>query len=264
MTSAPAAITLDLWHTLVYLTPQDEEAYMLSQMDLATTVLEQAAELPGASLRPRAELHKIFQAVYGEAVAASQRGESVPPPEQLVRAAERGGRVAETEVYLEGLRRLVAATPFKLGPGALETLREIRSRGWRTAVISNTVGEPGATLRPTLRAMGFDDLVEEWVFSDEHPWTKPSPQIFHEALGRLGVAPQRAVHVGDGWPDIEGPRRAGMRGAVLYTGLQTYGAQYQALFLPPGWESPKAEYQIHRLEALPGIAERLFDGRGRK
>ena len=100
-------------------------------------------------------------------------------------------------------------------------------------MISNTIGEPGATLRPILTSMGFDEVVEEYLFSDELPWTKPDPAIFLEALRRLGSDPSHAVHVGDGWPDIEGPKRTGMKAGILYTGLQTYGAEYQRLFLPP-------------------------------
>jgi HAD superfamily hydrolase (TIGR01509 family) len=242
----------------VYLTPEAEEAYMNAQMELATDILEGAPARPGSPPATRTELRGSFETAYRQAVTASQRGESVPPAVQLARAAERSGRNPPTDTYLEGLRRLVARTPFELGPGALEALRAVRERGLRTAVISNTVGEPGATLRPMLRAFGFDSLVETYVFSDELPWTKPDPAIFREALRRIGVEPGRAVHVGDGWPDIEGPRRAGMRGAVLYTGLQTYGAQYQALFLPPGWESPKAEHRIDRLEELPELVDRLL------
>jgi len=235
---------------------------MNAQMDLAAEVLDSAAARPGAPSRSRADLRVIFQKVYADAVAASQRGVSVSPAAQLGQAADVAGRTAAPDRYFDGLGRLVARTPFQIGPGALATVRALRARGWRTAVISNTIGEPGATLRPILTAMGFDSLVEEFVFSDELPWTKPDPAIFLEALRRLGSDPAHAVHVGDGWPDIEGPKRAGMKAGILFTGLQTYGAQYQTLFLPPGWANPSAEYRIQTLAALPELVERILGPEG--
>jgi len=98
-------------------------------------------------------------------------------------------------------------------------------------VISNTVGEPGEYLRPVLSGFGIDRYVESFVFSDEQPWTKPAPEIFRAALATIGTSPQDAVHVGDGWADIEGAHRAGYRGTILFQGLHDYGARYLNLFL---------------------------------
>lgn len=260
MAASPAAVTLDLWHTLVYLSPDAEEQYMSGQMDLAADVLEASPALPGAPVLSRSELRSVFEQMYTGAVEEAQQGRSVTPAAQLARAAERAGRKPRPDLYVEGLGRLVGETPFRLAPGAMETLKVLRERSWRTAVISNTIGEPGATLRPILRSMGFDPWIQEYIFSDEMPWTKPDRAIFLEALRRLGVEPGDAVHVGDGWSDVEGARRAGMRAGILFTGLQSYGARYQALFLPPGWSSPDTQYRIERLEELPALAARLLDG----
>jgi len=253
-----SAVTLDLWHTLVYLTPPDEEAYMNAQLDLASEVLEEGPPLPGVAVLSRPELRATFEKVYAEAVAAAQRGVSMTPSQQLALAAQRAGRAARPERYVEHLFGLVARTGFREAPGALASVRALRERGWRTAVISNTVGEPGAALRPVLRGLGFDRYVEEYVFSDQHPWTKPDPAIFEEAMRRLGVEDAHTVHVGDGWSDIEGARRARLRAGILYTGLQSYGARYASLFLPPGWAAPSAEYRIDRLEELPPLVGRLL------
>lgn len=258
MPSAPSGVTLDLWHTLVYLPPDAEERYMDQQMELAATVLYDAPGLPGAPSHPRPELRRIFEGVYAEAVRSAHDGRSVPPAAQLVRAAGLAGRVARPDNYLAGLERLLAATPFQTGPHALSVVRALAEGGRRTAVISNTVGEPGAMFRPILRSLGFDGSIGEYVFSDELPWTKPDPAIFREALRRLGVDPQRAVHVGDGWSDIEGARRASLRAGILFTGLQQYGARYQALFLPPGWSAPPSEYRLDSLEGLPALVDRLL------
>jgi 4-nitrophenyl phosphatase len=51
---------------------------------------------------------------------------------------------------------------------------------------------------------------------------KPSPPMFAHALARLGTAPGRTLMLGDRLDtDIEGARRAGLRAALLLTGVST-------------------------------------------
>ena len=260
MADEGAAVSLDLWHTLIYLEPDDEEAYMNAQMELAARALAAAPPSREGAVRDPGELRRLFEEEYSAAVRASQQGESITPERQFLRAAQRSGRAASASTYVEGLRQLVASTRFQLGPGAIDTVRALREAGFRTAVVSNTVGEPGNAFRPTLRALGFDPWVDTYVFSDEHPWTKPNPAIFREVLGRLDVTPLRTIHVGDGWSDVEGARRAGLRAGVLFTGLQRYGHRYHELFLPAGWTEPETEYRIQALDQLPALAAELIGG----
>jgi HAD superfamily hydrolase (TIGR01509 family) len=251
-------LSLDLWHTLLYLEPEAEEAYMRAQVDLAVSVLGSAPGVAGGPGTDPADLRRAFETVYASAVVSSQGGRSVTPAAQIAEAGQATGRAPDPERYVDGLCELVARTQFLPAPGAGEVLRELREAGWATAVVSNTVGEPGRALRPVLHRMGFDELVDAWVFSDEHPWTKPAPQIFHEAVDRLGARPDRTIHVGDGWVDIEGARRAQLRAGVLYTGLQRYGRRYRELFLPAGWSEPEAEYRVRSWPEIPGTLSSIL------
>jgi len=253
----PRLLSLDLWHTLVYLEPEAEEAYMRAQLDLAEAVLAAAPVSGGGERSGREGLRTAFEEVYAAAVAASQEGRSVPPSVQILLAGARTGTLPDPQAYVEGLRALVARTEFRPAPGALDVVRALHDEGWATAVVSNTVGEPGEALRPVVHRMGLDGVVDAWVFSDEGEWTKPSPEIFQEALHRLGVGPAQTVHVGDGWVDIEGARRAGLRAGVLYTGLQRYGRRYRELFLPEGWSEPEADYRFQSWPELPGLLTRI-------
>lgn len=246
-------LSLDLWHTLLYLDPAGEERYMREQVDLGVAVLRQAPPVQPEAALPEAGLRPAFEAVYAEAVAASQEGRSVTPAAQIVEAGRRTGRVPDPRTYLDGLTDLVARTPFRRAPDALEVLRGLRGDGWATAVVSNTVGEPGAALQPVLRRLGVEAVVDTFVFSDELPWTKPAPEIFREAAERLGVPRTRTVHVGDGWVDIEGARRARLRAGVLYTGLQHYGRRYRELFLPAGWSEPTTPFRFENWPELPRL-----------
>lgn len=250
-------LSLDLWHTLVYLEPAAEERYMRQQVELAGEVLAGSPPAPGRLPSPVHALRRAFEQVYAEAVAASQQGRSVTPAAQIAEAGRRTGRVADSSAYVGRLRDLVDRTEFRRAPHALEVVRALRDEGWSTAVVSNTVGEPGVALRPLLERIGVAALVDTFVFSDELPWTKPAPQIFRRATEGLGVAPERSVHVGDGWVDIEGARRAGLRAGILYTGLQHYGRRYRQLFLPPGWSDPETPYRFRDWLELPGLLASL-------
>jgi len=253
-----AAVTLDLWHTLMYLPPEDEERYMAHQLAMGTEVLRSARPLPGTPSRSDEELRRAFERAYVDAVAQSAEGRTVTPADQLSRAAREVGRDADPRNYLTQLHAEIQRTNFRRAPGALELLADLRDRGYRVGVISNTVGEPGAFLRPILEKMGFDRFVETYVFSDELPWTKPAPEIFRVALSKLSEEPPSAVHVGDGWSDLEGARRAGYRGAVLFTGLHDYGESYRRLFLPDVPGAPPAAYRTDRLEDVAPLVGQLL------
>jgi len=256
-----AAVTLDLWHTLIYLPPEDEEAYMAHQLAMGRDVLVHSKRLPGAPELSEEELGQAFERAYTDAVAESTRGKSVTPAQQLSRAARETGRVPAPEEYLRRLKEEIDRTRFQRAPGALELLATLRDRRYRIGVISNTVGEPGAFLRPMLTRMGFDPFVETYVFSDEQPWTKPDPAIFRYALSRLEEEAPQAVHVGDGWSDLEGARRAGYRGVVLFTGLHEYGDSYRKLFLLDDPGEPAAPYRADRLEDVAPLVEKLLSER---
>jgi HAD superfamily hydrolase (TIGR01509 family) len=253
----PRLLSLDIWHTLLFLEPTAEEAYMRAQVDLAVALLADAPVRPGDRPRGADGFRPAFEAVYAEAVAASQQGLSVTPAAQIEEAGRRTGRLPDPRRYLQGLTDLVGQAPFRVAPGAIRILERLRATDWRTAVVSNTVGEPGRALQPILSRLGLTSLIDTFVFSDELPWTKPSPEIFREALRRLSVPSERAVHVGDGWVDIEGARRAGLRAGVLYTGLQDYGARYRQLFLPEGWAEPSTPYRIGSWEELPAVLDAI-------
>jgi len=253
-----AAVTLDLWHTLIYLPPEDEEQYMAHQLALGTEVLRSAPPLPGAPPVSDEEIAKAFERAYTDAVAQSAEGRTVTPAEQLLRAAKEVGRNADAADYLRALHGEIRRTRFLRAPGALELLEALRARGYRLGVISNTVGEPGAFLRPVIASMELDRFVETFVFSDELPWTKPAPEIFRVALSQLSADPSSAVHVGDGWSDLEGARRTGYRGAILFTGLHRYGESYRRLFLPDVPSMPAADYRTDRLTDVGSLVGKIL------
>ncbi|MFD9336174.1 HAD family hydrolase [Streptomyces sp. NPDC060028] len=73
------------------------------------------------------------------------------------------------------------------------TLRELRRRGIRVAVVSNI----GWDLRPVFRAHALDELVDAYVLSFELGVHKPDPAIFRAACDTLGLPPSDVLMVGD-------------------------------------------------------------------
>lgn len=255
--SAPRALTVDLWHTLVYLEPEAEEAYVEQQVASAVESLMEGRPNGAAAVAAPHELARIAQEVAAHAAEQARSGESIPLVAQITEAARRADRQVDPARYVRRISELVGATAFQIAPGAIDVLRALRQDGWRVGVVSNTVGEPGAAFRPIAKRLGLDAVVETWVFSDEHPWTKPHPAIFQEALRRLATGPESAVHVGDSWFDIAGAQQAGLRAALLYTGLQRYGTRYQSHLGSPRRLEPVPAYRFARWEELPGLLAAL-------
>ncbi len=254
------AVTFDLWHTLVYLDAPAEADYLARQLEAAVGVLSASPERPGGSGAARVDPRSAYQAELKRAVTESHAGRTVTPGEQIVRAGAACGREPTPEAFDAALGRLVAATPFMIAPGALETLAAIRDRGVAVGLVSNTVGEPGRYLREQLRGVGFDRSIEVYTFSDQHPWAKPAPEIFRWTLEQLGSEPRSAIHVGDGWADLEGARRAGLHAGVLYTGLHDYAPEYRALNYAPTIDPKLVDARAASLPDVVTLVDRWVRG----
>ena len=100
-------------------------------------------------------------------------------------------------------------------PGALDGLRALAATGVALAIVSNSDG----TLEERLGREGICQVgpgtgvpMAIVVDSDAVGVAKPDPAIFHLALEATGIAPDRALHVGDTvGADVEGALAAGVR-----------------------------------------------------
>lgn len=126
-------------------------------------------------------------------------------------------------------------------PGAIEAVVGLAGR--RRAVLSN---KPEAMTRAIVEAFGLaPHLVGAWG-GDSFPTMKPDPAPLLAVLDRLGVAPGRAMMVGDSDVDIETAARAGVRSVRVRTGL------WRASLLVPGAEVEDLRELAERLDsALP-------------
>jgi putative hydrolase of the HAD superfamily len=91
--------------------------------------------------------------------------------------------------------------------GAIETLTELRARGFPLALISMCAPDTP----PMWHASPFAGLVDVEVFSSEVGLRKPDPAIYLSACERLGVDPAECLYCGDGaYRELTGASEIGM------------------------------------------------------
>src|SRR5262245_58392296 len=131
----------------------------------------------------------------------------------------RRGRVARRGIS-EGARHSVPEANLRMArpdPQAVPVLDELRGRGIKTAIVSNTPwGSSAHDWRAELNRHGLLDKVDATVFCMDVEWRKPHRAPFDRALSLLEVAPADALFVGDDhrW-DVVGAQNAGLRPILL-------------------------------------------------
>jgi putative hydrolase of the HAD superfamily len=104
------------------------------------------------------------------------------------------------------------ALAFRAYPDARATIDRLLESGLAVGVVSNW----DVSLHDELERSGLSRGIEVVVTSAESGFQKPDPAIYRSALDRLGVAPARALHVGDSAAgDVDGARAAGMHAVHL-------------------------------------------------
>jgi putative hydrolase of the HAD superfamily len=95
---------------------------------------------------------------------------------------------------------------FRPLTGAVEALERLQAAGLALACVSNW----DASLASQLDRAGVGRYFAAVVSSAEAGAAKPDPVVFTAALERLGVEPDRALHIGDTEADSEGAAAAGL------------------------------------------------------
>ena len=138
----------------------------------------------------------VFRLALDQTWSARARGELGSIRESLATLARRQGR-EPTAVQLDRAERLRDAAvrhSIRLRPDAVPTLRRLRARGLRTALVSDcTVELPGI-----VAGLPVAGLLDATVYSSDLGLTKPDPRLFQRAAGLLGLDPGHCLYVGDG------------------------------------------------------------------
>lgn len=101
---------------------------------------------------------------------------------------------------------------WRLYPGTLEILAELKKRKKRLAIISNWDSRLFGICKSLELEEHFEFILASAVFGA----SKPSPKIFEEALRRMGARASEAVHIGDSFEDdIKGAGTVGMDAILI-------------------------------------------------
>ncbi len=93
-------------------------------------------------------------------------------------------------------------------PEAEGTLFELKRRGYRLGVVSNSMSS--LDIPRSLDAFGWKDLFEVVILSSAVKCRKPAPDIFWEATSRMNIEPARCAYLGNRISrDVVGCKAAG-------------------------------------------------------
>ncbi len=183
-------------------------------------LVKQLREAHGVELAPAAA-ERAFQAEIAYYRAHHHEGRDAQALADLRRrcaevlrgALPAGARRALSTAQLTA--GMLAALRFAAYPDAPVALAGLRARGVSLVVVSNW----DVSLSGVLRGVGLEEAVDGVVTSAHVGSPKPKRAIFDAALALVGVAPDRAVHVGDSVEhDVRGALAAGIRPVLLRRG----------------------------------------------
>jgi beta-phosphoglucomutase len=107
---------------------------------------------------------------------------------------------------------LSTVTTEVLLPGALSTLKELRKRGIKVAVASNS-----RNAKTIIDQSKIKELLDTVVDGFDIKKSKPDPEVFLLAAKNVGIPPAHCLVIEDAVAGIESARRAGMRALGIGT-----------------------------------------------
>jgi len=133
----------------------------------------------------------------------------------------------------------------KIEPGIKETLSELKKKGLKLGVLSNTCVN-ACSLEKHLQDMGILDIFTVRLYSYEFDFRKPDIRIFKAAAEKIGEIAENVMYVGDRINvDIKPALKSGMR-AVL-----------KAAYTNNGKKIPQQAWKINQISELPGLIDKI-------
>ena len=115
-------------------------------------------------------------------------------------------------VFTDAYDAFASADNWRAPDGAEAMLSDLRSRGYRLALLSNA----DARCRSILQQMGLAQYLEHIFLSCELGYEKPDARLFEKIETILGAKKRDILHVGDSQRnDGDGPRNVGWRALVI-------------------------------------------------
>ena len=168
-----------------------------------------------------------------------RRRETGPIRDAIVDVGQRLAIDVEVEAIL-ALRLEFMREVLVPDAGVVETLTELRRRGIRTALVSNSTEDVALVWAET----PFAGLFDTAVFSATAGFMKPDREIYELALRELPVSASEALFVGDGANDeLEGARGVGLTPVLVHRDG-----------VAPQWDGLE-DWQGRRIASIPEVLE---------
>jgi HAD superfamily hydrolase (TIGR01549 family) len=159
------------------------------------------------------------------------------------------GHYAKIVREVDELVREIEAMEIRIAPDFAEGVHRVLpqlAQEYTLGIISDTIHTHGRGLRHLLQQQGLLQYFSYFIFSDEIRASKPSTEVFRQAIIGLDVFPHEIVHIGDRESnDVDGPISMGMR-SILFTGI-----------IDRGSENTRAHGICKDYDQLPGLVRRI-------
>ena len=207
-------VTFDLWLTLITDSPDLGSARLRARLDGTGRTLKEAGESFSGD-----QLNEAHQRCARTCQDIRAQGRDISFMDQVrifVEYIQSGLTARLGDVVVERIATVYAeslfAGPPPLHAAAATVLHDIKKKGYRLGLISNTGMTPGATFRTYMEQIGILGVFEVLTFSDEVLVAKPAGEIFHRTAQSLGFPVDEIVHIGDDLrTDVVGAHGVGMK-----------------------------------------------------
>ena len=127
----------------------------------------------------------------------------------FLQLCERSGQAVDQDAYEAEKRKVfLALVPPEPMPGIRDLLEALRAADVPTAIASSA---PARWVVPAAERLGLSSLIRTIVSGDDAANRKPAPDIYLEALRRLGANASKSVAIEDSAPGVAAARAAGMK-----------------------------------------------------
>ena len=118
--------------------------------------------------------------------------------------------------------------------GTLETIHELKARGYKLGIIANTVTE--TEIPDWMCRDGVADCFKTVILSSKVRLRKPDPTIYQLAARCIGSKPENCAYVGDNpVRDVEGAVNAGFGAMILFEDAGTADREGKAPTVQPDY-----------------------------
>lgn len=206
MKSTLRTVFFDLGNTLIYDRDPWAPFYARADQALLDVLLAAGLQADGQMYHGARGLLELYY--YRRGKDTNEETTRVLLQQLLV---ERGNQIVSESVLRAALNAMYRVTQenWHAEEDALPTLRALKGKGFRLAVISNSSDDQNTQV--LVDRSGFRPYLDWVVSSAAFGKRKPHPAIFHAALQHFGISAGEAAMVGDTFEaDIVGASQTGM------------------------------------------------------